>query len=589
MQDQVVGRTDPGLIAAARGDSPCETVLRGGLVLDVFGRRFVEADVGVFGGRVAAVVERVAGEIEGEEAVECGGEVLVPGFLDAHMHVESSMLPPSRFAALAVPRGTTGAVFDPHEIANVLGVAGIRWIARDAARAPMRAMLGLSSCVPSSALETAGAEIGVEELAGLYSDPEVGPMVVALAEMMNFPGVIGGDPGVLAKVALGLREGLVDGHAPGVRGRGLCAYAASGITSDHECTTAEEASDKLSMGMRVAIREGSAARNLDALIGLVDESNAHRFMFCTDDRHPGDLVEAGHIDNVIRRAIARGVRPETALCMGSLHVAEHYRLGDLGAIAPGRLADIVSLDDVREVGVRRVWHGGSLVARDGRAVFEPGALEAWPGSGVRLPEGFGEAMLRVETGGRRARVRVIEMDPHGLVSGAGEAELAVVGGVVEADASRDVLKMCVVERHGVRGGVGVGFVRNFGLRGGAIASTVGHDAHNLAVVGDDDGSMVVAARALAEMGGGQCVVAGGEVVAALALPIAGLMSDGSPESVIGEQRSLLEAARIRLGSPHEDPFMPLSFLCLPVIPHLKLTDLGLVDVDRFEVVPVLLD
>ncbi len=589
MTTDAIKRTDPQLLAAARGDDGCDLVLENGRVFNVFTRSAVDADVGIVGGRIAVVLSRDAGKIEGRERIDCSDLTLVPGFIDAHMHVESTMLPPTRFAALAAPHGTTAAVLDPHEIANVLGAAGIRWLADDLSRARFRGLLALSSCVPSSPLETSGAELDADALAELFADPSLSPRVVALAEMMNFPGVVHADAGVLAKVELGLRERIVDGHAPGLIGRGLQAYAAAGISSDHECTSAEEAAEKLALGMRVFIREGSSAKNMRALAPLVTAENAHRFCLCTDDRHPADLSRDGHIDHVLRRAIEEGVPPELALCAATINAAEHYRQPDLGAIAPGRLADIVAVDDVSTLVVQRVWLGGEEIARDGRALFEPPELRNPPRAPVTLPVGFGVESLRIDAGGAAGSVtcRVIGAHTDSLTSDDLRLDLPVRDGALKADPEQDVLKIAVIERHRGTGNIGIAFVRGFGIRNGAIASTVGHDAHNLAVVGDNDADMVAAARAVADAGGGQCVVAGGELRSLLRLPIAGLMSDEGPESVIDQQAALHRAACDHLGCPHDDPFMPLSFLPLPVIPHLKVSDLGLIDVDAFAPVEVI--
>lgn len=570
----------PQLLAVARGDAPADVCLRGGRVVNVFSGEVEAGDVLIHGGQVAAV--RVGGAAAGAgatETIDVAGAFVVPGFIDAHMHIESTMMPPREFARVAAPHGTLGVVADPHEIANVLGVAGIRAMMDDAAGAPMEIMFAVSSCVPASPLETSGAELNAADLAPLFDDERV----VALAEMMNFPGVIAGVPEVLEKVRLGLARRIVDGHAPGVRGAGLDAYAAAGISSDHECTTAEEAAAKLRVGMRVFIREGSAARNLEALLPLVNAANRHRFCFCTDDRHPEDLYEQGHIDHVVRSAIARALDPVWAIAMGSLHAAEHYRRPDLGAIAPGRWANLFVCDDLHEVRARMVMHRGRVVARDGEMVLPRGGTSVFPASGVRLPAGLSEASFRVAAPRDvRAKLRVIRVLLGQIVTAMDIETPRVEGGACVADvaAGRDVLKFAVIERHRGTGNIGLGFVRGLGLRAGAIASTVGHDSHNLSVVGANDADMLLAARTLERCGGGQCVVRGGQVLAVLPLPIAGLMSDQPASEVIRQQRALLAAAA-SIGCAMHDPFMPLSFLSLPVIPALKLTDRGLVDVAKF--------
>jgi adenine deaminase len=582
-QTSPLARTSPELLASARGDAPCELAFTGAFVFNAFTRAFEALDVGVKGARIARVAER--GSIQAERTMDCEGRWIVPGFIDAHMHVESTMLPPSQFVRLASPHGTTAAVFDPHEIANVLGAPGIRWIIDDARGVPIHALWGVSSCVPSAPLENSGAALDASDLKELFDDPEIGPHFVALAEMMNFPGVVHADPEVLKKVALGLERRIVDGHAPGLSGPNLQAYVAAGISSDHECTTLEEAQEKLALGQRVFIREGSAARNLEALVGIITPENAHRICFCTDDRHPDDLLKQGHIDHVVRRAIALGVRPEIAFAIASLHAAEHYRQPDLGAIAPGRFADLLVLSNRDEVRIEQTWFRGELVAEAGAYLGVEKQMTDPPAAPVHLPEDFSAASFEIRPATVPDRIRVIGMHPDQLVTDALVGPPTVRRGTLVADPDADLLKLAVIERHRGTGNIGLGFVTGFGFRGGAMASTVGHDAHNLAIVGDNDADMVLAATTLADCRGGQCVVAGGEVLAVLPLPIAGLMSDQPAETVISQQSRLLEAAA-SLGCPHHDPFMPLSFLPLPVIPKLKLTDLGLVDVDRFEVVPL---
>lgn len=579
----------PEFLAVARGDAPADLVFENARVVDVFGCEITPASVLVWRGRVAALVPWNE-PVLGARRVDLGGAFIAPGLIDAHMHVESTMLAPSAFATLALPHGTTGAILDPHEIANVLGLPGVRWLMDDAARAPMHLRFGLSSCVPSCHLETSGARLEAADLAPMFDDPRV----VALAEMMNFPGVVHADAGVLAKVNLGLSRRIVDGHAPGLRGRALQAYAAAGISSDHECTTLAEAQAKLRAGLRVFIREGSAAKNLAALLPAVTPANRTRFCFCTDDRHPADLRDQGHIDHVVRLAVARGLDLATAIAIGSFHTAQHYGLVGRGAVAPGYAADLIVFDDPRDFRPREVYVAGEMVAQDGvmvRAAQPAGSSlggATFPSAPVRLPSGFGAASLRIDapsgaSAGSPPRIRVIGMDPAQLVTAHLIEPARVDAGTLVADVSRDILKLCVIERHRGGGNIGRGFVRGFGLARGAIASTVGHDAHNLAVLGTNDDDMALAARTLAEVGGGQCAVAGGRVLAVLPLPIAGLMSDQPAEVVIAQQAALLKATH-ELGCPHHDPFMPLSFMPLPVIPSLKLSDLGLVDVEKFQVV-----
>lgn len=583
----MISRTDPQFMAVCRGDGPADKVFVNGRVVNVFTRTVEPVSVGVFGGRVCAVSDQ---PVAANETIDLGGRFLAPGLIDAHMHVESTMMMPREFVSVAAPHGTTGVVFDPHEIANVLGVPGIRLLMAASAGLPMNIMFAASSCVPSSAFENSGARLEAGDLAPLFGDDRV----VALAEMMNFPGVFLGDPGVLAKVRLGLDQAIVDGHCPGLSGRGLGAYVAAGISSDHECTKPEEALEKVRLGMQVYLREGSAARNLEALVPIVNERNASRFCFCTDDRHPGDLKHEGHIDHVVRKAVRLGLDPVTALAMGSLHVADHYRQPDLGAIAPGRSADFIVFDDLANITPASVYHRGERVAQDGE--MTPGLLghapnpdDSFSRGSVDIAADFGEASLAVSTDPGAGSIRVIVADPHQLWTEEVHMAPKIEAERYVADPARDLLKLAVIARHGpekrVGSGIGLGFVTGFGFQNAALASTVGHDAHNLAVVGDNDADMVVAARELERVGGGQCVVREGRVLALLPLPIAGLISDQPSATVIEHQAALLAAVR-EIGCPVQDPFMPLSFLPLPVIPKLKLTDLGLVDVLTQRVVPL---
>ncbi|MBT7351470.1 MAG: adenine deaminase [Phycisphaerae bacterium] len=564
----MIERTDPSFLSVARGTAPAELLLRNAQVVDVFNRELSMADVAVFGGRIASLHGTDAAEV-----IDLNGAVLAPGFIDAHMHVESTMLTPRGFAQLALPRGTTAVVLDPHEIANVMGVPGINMIMDDARGLPLRCWFTASSCVPASPLETAACSLSVEDLTSLLERDEV----VALAEMMNVPGVINCDPNVLAKVAAGLTASQVDGHCPGLRGRDLDAYVASGVNSDHESTTAEEAAEKLAAGMTIYIREGTAARNLEALLPIVTPNNAHRVCFCADDRHPSDLHHHGHIDNIIRLAILMGLDPATAIAMGSLHTAQHFGLRDHGAIAPGRRADLVEIHDLSQLTLGRVWAEGCCAHSIGPSPVDWNAAAGT----VHLPDQFGPHSFEIPGG--EGQIRVIGTLPGQLITEPLIFAAHVCDGQRVSDPSRDLLKIAVIERHGQSGTIGLGFAKGFGFNRGAIASTVGHDAHNLAVVGCDDQSMTTAARALAECGGGLCVALGEQILALLELPIAGLMSNEDPMSLI-ETEHALYAAAASIGSSFDNPFMPLSFLPLSVIPHLKISNLGLVDVDAFEVV-----
>lgn len=578
----------PELLAVARGDAAADLLIAGARIVNVFSGEVLPGCVAIHGTRIASVTPGPPSAAP-RSVLYARNAYIAPGFIDAHMHVESSMLPPSEFARLAVPHGTTGVVLDPHEIANVLGVPGLRALMDNAGPPEAQAMhflFALSSCVPSCHLETSGARIEAPDLAPLFDDPRV----VALAEMMNFPGVIHADPNVLAKVNLGLQRRIVDGHSPGLTGPGLQAYAAAGISSDHECFTIEEAREKLRLGFQIYIREGSAARNLEALLPLVTPANHARFCFCTDDRHPGDLRDDGHIDHIVRKAIRLGLDPVLAMAIGSINTARHYRRAGIGAIAPGYSADFFLFDDLQSPAPRDVYFKGRLVAQGGVYLPERGqssqaAGEKFPHSAVRLPADLAAASLRIPAKSASHQIRVIGMDPHQLITTERIEKGMVAGGAYVSDTARDLLKLAVIERHKGAGNIGLGFIHGFGLQRGAIASTVGHDSHNLAIVGTNDADMLAAARVLADCAGGQCAVLDGQVLALLPLPIAGLMSNQPADKVIECQRALLDATRA-LGCPHHDPFMPLSFMPLPVIPKLKLSDLGLVDVERFEIVPI---
>lgn len=559
------------LLPVARGDQPADLLLKNGRVVNVFSGEVVEANVAVVGEHIAGVGDYA----QAKQTIDLGGMFVVPGFIDAHMHIESTMLPPAEFARLALPHGTTTVVADPHEIANVLGLDGIRYMMASAAQCPLNVVFMLPSCVPATNMETSGATLTAADLAPLMDDARVG----GLAEMMNYPGAILGDAGVLAKLALGDHK-RIDGHAPGVTGRWLQAYAAAGITTDHESTTLAEAREKLRAGLRVLIREGSAAKNLDALAPLVTAENAHRFCFCTDDRHPEDLVHEGHIDHVIRRAIARGIPPVRAIQMATLFPAQQYGLSDRGAVAPGYRADLCALASLEFSSPVFTLCGGHNV----KTLLGASSPVPPPRSAVTLPRDLSLRSFAIPFSGA-GRARVIDATFGQITTGCAMLAPRTAGGFVVADMQRDILKLAVIERHHGTGNIGLGLVRGFGFKYGAIASTVAHDSHNLLVLGTNDADMLVAARAVAEAGGGQAAARDGKPLAVLPLPIAGLMSD-QPFEIVAKQQAALRQAAASLGTKMPDPFMTLSFLSLPVIPSLKLTDRGLVDVSAFTFVPL---
>lgn len=558
-------------IVVARGDEPADLVIINATVIDVLAGRLVATDVAVHDGRIVGI-----GAYEGREVMDIEGRFLSPGFIDSHLHIESTMLTPPEFARVASPRGTTSVVCDPHEIGNVLGIEGINYMLRSSDGLPVTIYVMLPSCVPATTMETSGAELTSGDLALMLGQERV----LGIAEMMNYPGVIAADHEVINKIRIaGWRR--VDGHAPGLTGKELCAYVSAGIHSDHECVTAAEASEKLELGLHIMVRQGSTARNLDELVKAVTPENASRFMLCTDDKHPGDLLREGHIDHNIRRAIAAGVEPIMAYQMGTINAAGYFGLRGTGAVAPGRAADFAILDDLEDVTVSRVIKGGRVVAEDGRSLPFESEL---PGRMVRSTVNIrdaGAGRLRVDAGS--GPMRVIGIVPEQIVTKALSLEPRVVDGEVVADVERDILKIAVFERHMASGNVGLGFVQGMGLTRGAVATSVAHDSHNVIVVGADDDDMSQAVAAIVRMQGGAVVVSGGEELAALKLPVAGLMSDQPAETVAVESEAVIAAAA-GLGCKLHDPLLALSFLALPVVPELKLTDLGLVDVGRFRLV-----
>jgi len=566
------------VLAVARGDAPADLALDGGRVVNVFTHEILEQSVAVVDGIIAAV-----GEVrEARERVDLGGRLLLPGLIDAHVHLESSMVVPSEFARAVVPRGTTTVVCDPHEIANVAGLDGVFWMLDASADLPLDVLVMAPSCVPATDLATSGARLTAADLATLADRPRV----LGLAEVMNVPGAVLGDPEVHAKLDI-FAGRPVDGHGPGLGGRWLDAYIACGVGSDHECLTADEAMEKLRRGMRVFLRQSTGAKNLVDLLPAVSPATLTRCALCTDDRHPHDLLDEGHIDHLLRLAIKHGLDPVEAICLATLSAADAFGLSDRGAVAPGRRADLVVCSDLERFQAEIVFAGGRMVARDGEPVCD------WPAAdpGKRsMP-----AAVVVDVDALDFRVpatgpscRVIGIVPGQIVTEHLVMELPVQNGSALPDLDRDIVTLAVVERHHGSGNVGVGFVRGLGLGRGAIAGTVAHDHHNLVVAGCDETSMRTATGAAAAMGGGLVAVDGDQVLARLPLPVAGLMSDRS----LAEVRTGLDdlsTAATQLGCTHPDPFMILSFLALEVIPALKLTDRGLVDVERFELVPVAVD
>jgi adenine deaminase len=552
-------------LAVARGDEPADLVVTGGHVLSVFTREWLRGDVAIVDGWIAGV-----GAYRGRETLDATGMWVVPGLIDAHVHIESSRLLPDEFARLVLPHGTTTVVADPHEIANVLGTDGVHWLLDATEGLPLDVFSMASSCVPASAFESPRRPLTPGDLEGLLRRRRV----LGLAEMMNFPGVIAGSPSELEKLGLAGAE-HVDGHAPGVLGPALQAYAAAGIRSDHEATTLEEGRERLRAGMWVLIREASGARNLAALIPLAAEFGPSRLAFCTDDRDPEHIVSEGHINSMVRAAVAAGVDPADALVMASHHPATWHGLRDRGAVAPGYRADLLLLPDLETF-------RPATVLKDGRAVADLPSAEVpdWVRNTVHFAS-LTSGDLRIPWDGGDARV--IGVRPGQIVTDSLVMPPLVADRTAVADPDRDLAKIAVIERHLGTGRVGLGFVHGLGLRRGAIASTVAHDAHNVVVVGVDDDDMVRAARRLSEIGGGMVAVHDRGVKAEVALPVAGLMSDAPAEQVVAASRALGDAARA-LGCTLDAPFHSMGFLALSVIPALKITDHGLIDVERFSIV-----
>lgn len=556
-------------LAVARGDVPADVVVRGGRVLSVFTREWLEMDVAIADGWIAGL-----GDYEGTQVVDASGRHVVPGFIDAHMHLESTKLLPDEFARLVLPLGTTAVVLDPHELANVLGTDGVHWLLDACEGLPLDFYFMASSSIPASAFESPRRPLLAGDLESLLRRRRV----LGLAEMMNFPGVVNADDTELEK--LRLAAGVhVDGHAPGLLGKTLDAYVAAGIRSDHEALTAEEGRERLRDGMWLLIREASMARNLHALLPLVQEFGTNRIAFCTDDRDPEDIAENGHINGMVREAVAVGVAPEDAVVLATINPASWHRLWHLGAVAPGYQADLLLLPDLESFQPELTLKRGRPVEE----IPEPHVPE-WVKHSVRNKP-VRESDLRIPWDGGKARV--IGLVPDQVITESLAEEPTAVDRAAVADATRDLAKIAVIERHLGTGRVGLGFVGGSGLERGALASTVAHDAHNIVVVGIDDGDMVRAVARLGELGGGIVVVDGGEVLAELPLPVAGLLADAPLAEVIALSLGCNDAAR-RLGWSGATPFLTLSFLALSVIPSLKITDRGLVDVDRFELVPLAL-
>lgn len=557
----------------ARGLEPADRVLKNCKVIDVFCGKIIQADVAICDENIAGV-----GTYEGVLEIDCQGSYVCPGFMEGHIHIESSMLSPEQFVRTVLPHGTTTVVCDPHELANVAGVAGIQYLLEESKDLPCAIFAMAPSCVPATHLESSGATLSAKDLEEVLRMPRV----IGVAEMMNYPGVIFHDPDVMEKVQLASRLQVpLDGHAPGLSGKELQAYIGSGIMSDHECSTVIEAQEKLSSGMYLFIREGSAAKNLEGLLPVVTEQNSHRCLLVTDDCHPDELLRDGHLDRILRKAIGLGLDPITAIRMVTINVANYFGLSGRGGVAPGYRADLVLFDDLEDIRVKSVFAGGKL--RGDNKITQPTAentyLDKYPAVFDSVHVSMENLSFEIQAQGKVARVIRVRKDE--LLTECVEIPMESCAGFVAADIKRDILKIGVVERHHATGNVGLGFVQGIGLKQGAIASTIGHDSHNITVIGASDNDMLLAVQTIIGQGGGLAVVCEGAVIDHLRLDIAGLMTTSDAATVAGEFAALLEAAANQ-GVQVGDPFMLMSFLALPVIPHLKMTDLGLVDVDNFK-------
>jgi adenine deaminase len=555
------------LLEVARGSRPADIVVRNARLVDVLTGTIQPTDVGIFEGRIAAVGRG----LHGVESIDASGSYVAPGLIDAHVHVESSLCLPGEFARPLLARGVTSVVADPHEVANVCGIAGVRGMVQTARASPLRFVFMAPSCVPATRLASGGATLETDEIAALIRDETVS----GIAEVMNYPGVVAGDPAMLQRIDAAQGR-PIDGHAPGLSGLPLCAYAASGIGTDHECTTAAEALEKLSRGLRVFIREATGAKNLNALLPIINKFTLSRLAFCTDDRHPGDLLVEGSVDHMVRRAIAAGIEPIDALRIASLGAAEAHDLRDRGAIAPGKAADLFLFDDLNAPRARLVMVRGKVVSRDGElpASLPSSDVPGWGRGACRVAPGA----VRFDVQAQGGQIHVIGVIPGQLLTELRRLRPRVEQRLVVADPERDVLKFAMLDRYG-RNEVGIGFVQGLGIRRGAIGGTIAHDHHNLAVIGADDGSMRTVIAEISRMGGGLAAAAGDAVLESLPLPVAGLMSHEPLETVAARYDRLLDAAS-HLGARLHDPFMMMSFLGLEVIPRLKLTPGGLVDVNE---------
>lgn len=569
-------------VAAATGSKKAELVLKNAQIVNVFTQSVETGDIAIEGGYIVGI-----GNYEGITEKDLGGAYVCPGFLDGHIHIESSMTSPGEFERAVVPHGTIAVITDPHEIANVAGTAGIRFMMQSAQKLDLDVYFMLPSCVPATDLDESGAELLARDLEPFYADEKV----LGLAEMMNAFGVTHGDKGCFEKLvqARSLKK-AIDGHAPALSGKELNAYVTAGIRSDHECSDFEEAKEKFARGQWIMIRQGTAAKNLKALMGMFEDPYYQRCLLVTDDKHPGDLIRIGHIDAIIREAVSMGADPIRAIRMGTLNAAAYFGLHDMGAVAPGYKADLAVFDDLRTLNVKQVYKGGKLVAENGKMLHQKEKNTDWSieikervfHSFHRVPITVEELQLKETTGTHQ---RVIDMVAHELITKERIEEWKELPGVAPGvDISRDIVKLAAIERHKNTGHVGLGFLGKYGLKKGAVATSIGHDSHNLVIAGVTDEDMVLAGNRVIENGGGLAIALEGKVLADLPLPIGGLMAD-EPVEVVDEKLEHMKKLSVELGISEDiDAFMTLAFISLPVIPKLRLNTYGVIDVEKHQVV-----
>lgn len=562
------------LIHKAKGQQESELVLKNANIINVFTGEIIHSNVAIDNGTIVGI-----GDYSGTVEIDLDGAYLSPGFVDSHVHIESSMSSPSQFAKVIVPRGITSIIADPHEIANVKGLDGIRYIIDESKKTPLDVYIALPSCVPATNFENAGAILLAEDLATLLNEDSV----ICLGEMMDYPGVINADDKILDKLVLA-KDMIIDGHGPMITGKDLNAYVVAGVKTEHESSTLKEAEERLRLGMYILLREGSAARDLGNLISLVNKDNLRRFLFCTDDKHPEDLIREGSIDYNIKLAIQKGLNPIDAIRIATLNACECYGLKKKGAIAPGYRADLVVIDDLEEINIKMVFKDGKLVAQNNEPLFDPQPY---------LPEYMKNSV-------KIANIKIEDLDLH--INGETANVIGVIPDSLVTDklvlkidsdnnifkyGDNDILKLVVVERHKGTGNIGIGLIKGFNIKSGAIGSTIAHDSHNILVVGDNDRDILLAIKELEKIGGGITIVSNGSVLKSLPLEIGGIMTSGDIKKTNNTLKDMILISHNELKvNPKIDPFMTLAFMALPVIPKLKLTDVGLFDVEEFKFIPI---